>query len=125
VLLVDDAPFVREALAETLRAFGMIVIEAESPIDAIRISSEHPNCIDLLIVDIEMPEMSGWTLASQIVSRMDHIRVLYISGGVDADEWKAHPHRVTDSQFLAKPFTVECLARTLDTLARVRNITGG
>jgi len=58
VLLVDDVPLVRQTIGETLRSVGIVVIEA-SPMEALRLSADYPTCIDLLISDIEMPEMSG------------------------------------------------------------------
>jgi CheY-like chemotaxis protein len=122
VLLVDDVPLVREAIGETLRSIGIAVVEANSPMEAIRLSAEYPHCIDLLISDIEMPEMSGWTLASRIVSRVDGLPVLYISGGINVEQWRLHPRRVADSHFLAKPFTFDCLEATLDLIAKSRNL---
>lgn len=122
VLLVDDVPLVRQAIGETLRSIGIFVVDVSSPVEALRLCAGLPDSLDLLIVDIEMPEMSGWALASQIASRMDNIQVLYISGGVDVVQWRLHPDRVVDSYFLAKPFTFDCLAGTLDVIAKSRNL---
>ncbi len=105
VLLVDDVVMVREAIAEVLRTMGIVVLEAASPKDAIRPSSGRHHSIDLLITDIQMPEMSGWTLATEIASRRERIEVLYMSGGYSMPEWEAHPRRMAGSYFLVKPFT--------------------
>ncbi len=117
VLLVDDIVTVREAIAEVLRTMGIVVLEAASPNDAIRLSSGRRCSIDLLITDIQMPEMSGWILATEVASRRERIDVLYISGGYSVPEWEAHPQRIPGSYFLAKPFTVGDLRNTLQLIA--------
>ena len=66
VLVVDDDEATRTALEEVLMDAGYRVIVAESgraAIDALR--REH---VDVLIVDLMMPEMNGWDLASAIRS---------------------------------------------------------
>ncbi|WP_263410519.1 response regulator [Terriglobus tenax] len=113
VLLVDDVIDVRQVLAEVLRTLGITVLEATAPIEAIALFSQHHDSIDVLMVDIQMPEMDGWTLATKIASTQEQIRVLYISGGISTDEWERHPQRISDSFFLAKPFTVDDLKKTL------------
>jgi DNA-binding NtrC family response regulator len=117
VLLVDDIVTVREAVAEARRTMGIVVFEAASPNDAIRLSSGRRRSIDLLITDIQMPEINGWGLAATIVSRRERIDVLYISGGYSVSEWKAHPQRIAGSYFLAKPFTGADLQNTLQLIA--------
>ena len=121
VLLVDDVPLISQAIGEALRSIGIFVVEA-SPMDALRMSTDYPACVDLLISDIEMPEMSGWTLARRLVSRIEDLPVLYISGGIDAEQWRIHPDRVVGSYFLAKPFTFTCLEATLDVMAKSRSL---
>jgi len=53
---------------------------------------------------------------------MDDLQILYISGGIDVEQWQLHPDRVVDFHFLAKPFTFDCLAATLDVIAKSRNL---
>jgi DNA-binding NtrC family response regulator len=109
VLLVDDIVTVLEAVAEALRTMGIVVFEAASPNDAIR--------LDLRITNIQMPEINGCGLAVTIVSRRERIDVLYISGGYSVSEWKAHPQRIAGSYFLAKPFTGADQRNTLQLIA--------
>lgn len=65
VLLVDDEAFVRRVTAKMLRMLGIgEVYEAENGLDAIRSLAAHE--VDLLVTDIQMPEMNGIELIKQI-----------------------------------------------------------
>ncbi len=62
VLLVDDSPFFRDLLAPLIKAAGYQVVVVGSGSEALAaLKSAHP--IDLVVTDIEMPEMDGFALA--------------------------------------------------------------
>jgi two-component system chemotaxis sensor kinase CheA len=61
ILLVDDTPFFREAVGRYLTAAGFDVTSAVHGKDAIEKLSQGP--FDLIVSDIEMPVMDGWTFA--------------------------------------------------------------
>jgi len=64
ILVVEDQMDSREALAETLRAFGAVVKTAESALDAFRSIEVSPP--QLLISDIAMPLMDGFELIRKV-----------------------------------------------------------
>jgi CheY-like chemotaxis protein len=65
LLLVDDASFVRGISAKILRDMGFAkVLEAENGVEAVSIL--NTNEVDLLVTDIQMPEMNGLELIKQI-----------------------------------------------------------
>jgi two-component system, chemotaxis family, sensor kinase CheA len=65
VLLVDDSPFFRNMLAPLLNAAGFAVVTAGSAREALGMLREDPH-VDVVITDIEMPEMDGFALASAV-----------------------------------------------------------
>jgi DNA-binding NtrC family response regulator len=65
VLLVDDEPKIRQALAEALRDEGHEVNSTGSPREALRLVGQRP--FDLLVVDNLMPELSGLDLIREVV----------------------------------------------------------
>jgi two-component system chemotaxis sensor kinase CheA len=67
VLLVDDAPFFREAVGRYLAGAGCSVTTAIHGKDALERLAERP--YDLIISDIEMPIMDGWTFAQHARER--------------------------------------------------------
>jgi two-component system chemotaxis sensor kinase CheA len=65
VLLVDDSPFFRNMLAPLLNAAGFAVVSAGSGEEALRLLREGTR-VDVVITDIEMPEMDGFELAAAV-----------------------------------------------------------
>ena len=65
ILLVDDEPKIRQALAQALRDEGHDVNATGSPREALRLVGERP--FDLLVVDNLMPELSGLELIREVV----------------------------------------------------------
>jgi CheY-like chemotaxis protein len=57
ILLVDDTPDLRNAIASQLRFVGLTVIEAYDGPEALELLQENP--IDLLVSDYQMPYMNG------------------------------------------------------------------
>ena len=79
ILVVDDDAAVREILVELLADFGHRVREAGGGAEALLLLADAPD-VDLVISDVQMPEMSGFELADQLAARHDGIKVILISG---------------------------------------------
>ncbi len=118
VLLVEDQPEVRKIAADTLRRFGYQVLEADSGEQALRISQEREQPIDLMITDLIMTGMTGRTLADQVRQTRPETRILYMSGYTDGgvvDQAKS----ASEAAYIQKPFTPhELAAKVGDCLAR-------
>ncbi|MCB1556244.1 MAG: chemotaxis protein CheW [Alphaproteobacteria bacterium] len=65
VLLVEDSPFFRNMLSPILKVAGYRVTTAESAVKALKLC-EDGKMFDLIISDIEMPEMSGFEFAEKV-----------------------------------------------------------
>ena len=65
VLLVDDSPFFRNMLTPLLKVSGYDVVTLESARDALEIC-ESGTHFDMIISDIEMPEMDGFEFAARL-----------------------------------------------------------
>jgi DNA-binding response OmpR family regulator len=63
LLVVDDDPAITEVLAVALEAPGFVVYTVGDPFEAVRTLVERP--IDLMLLDIKMPELNGLQLAQQ------------------------------------------------------------
>ncbi len=85
VLLVEDLDDLREILRDFLESRGLTVLEASNAAEGIRIAASHPCVIDLLLTDIEMPDMSGWKAAEAIAASKPGIRIVYVSAGCDEE----------------------------------------
>ena len=70
VLLVDDSPFFRNMMAPLLSVAGYEVTTQESALEAIKLL-EKGEVFDVIVSDIEMPEMSGFEFAEKVRSNTD------------------------------------------------------
>jgi CheY-like chemotaxis protein len=120
ILLVEDEARVRKLIVDVLSARGYTVLEATRGEEAIRLVNAHNGSIDLAVVDVVMPEMSGPDLIKQIEPIRPDLRVLYISGYTD--EAIVH-HGIPDSgaAFLQKPFLPDDLAVKVREVLDARN----
>ena len=66
VLVTEDEDAVRNLAIRILRRFGYKVLEACDGEDALRLSSEYKDPIDLLLTDVVMPGIDGKELAGRI-----------------------------------------------------------
>lgn len=110
VLVVEDEPSVRAPICRTLRNLGYFVLEADHGEHALKVMQDHHSPVHLVISDVMMPEMDGTQLVGLLRSWYPAMRVLFISG-YSAQYLEAEGDTVHRSSFLAKPFSLEVLAR--------------
>jgi CheY-like chemotaxis protein len=105
VLVVDDEVFVRFMVADLLEHAGCSVEEAEDGEQALGTLDSHQR-FDLLVTDIRMPRLDGWSLAERARAIRPELPVLYVTGHSDVE---ARP--VRGSIVLAKPFDPDQLMK--------------
>ncbi len=112
ILIVDDDELIREAMLELLRQLGHQAICVSGGSEALERFEQGP-IPDLLILDMNMPEMSGGTVLTLIRQKQPHQKVL-VTTGYDAE---ATTGLVDEGiKVLHKPFTAEELKEALTTL---------
>lgn len=100
VLVVDDQDLVRDVVRLALVEAGFRVLTVGAPSEAIElVKSEHD--IDLVLLDVVMPEMDAFELAGLLGDQLPAAKVLYMSGYTDARE---------EGHFIQKPFSPAELA---------------
>lgn len=110
VLVVENEPPVRDLILDVLRLHGYTVLAAEDGEAALRVAAEYPGPIDLAVVDVVMPRMTGEAVTRRLAALRPALKVLYVSGYTD-QEVCGLGLRPGSPNFLQKPFTVEALAR--------------
>ncbi len=88
VLLVDDSPFFRNMLVPLLKTAGYDVTTAVNGVDALK-RREHGEQYDIIISDIEMPEMDGFTFAEEVNGdeRWSETPIVALSSHTTADDF--------------------------------------
>ena len=112
VLLVDDHPLVREGLRAALRRVlpAARLQEAGAAAEALtQIAAHHPQ---LILLDVNLPGMSGLKLAGQIRTADPHVKMLMVAA--EADPWTVQAALAAGaSGFMAKTRSAECLTQAV------------
>src|SRR5579884_4091753 len=121
ILLVDDEASILDSVGMLLTSAGYDVASAKDGFDALlHLKKVLP---DLIISDLNMPQMSGFEFLSVVRRRFPHIPVIAISGAFDSPE--AVPGGVIADAFYAKgQHEPEALLHTIAELIRTKNEHG-
>lgn len=99
ILVIDDEPFVREALERVLQSPAINVVGAADAAAGLAILRNSP--VDLVIIDVILPGMDGVEAIKEI--RRDHpaVRIIAISGGGNFGLTAYRPDAISTSAYLA------------------------
>lgn len=114
VLVVDDEEPVRVVLGTLLQRVGMTPILAASGTEALRLCAEQPNKVDLVMLDLIMPGLSGEDTLRMLRERHGPQRVIVMSGY--SDQESIDRCVALGAEFLAKPFELPALLERLQAL---------
>jgi PAS domain S-box-containing protein len=109
VLLVDDEDMVLEVGKEMLTALGYKVLVAESGTEAVRVYEDHHAKIDLVVLDLIMPDIGGGEVYDHLMEINPAVKVLLSSGYSIDGEADDILKRGCDG-FIQKPFDVKNLS---------------
>ncbi|MGH7560316.1 MAG: response regulator [Gemmatimonadales bacterium] len=117
LLVVDDEDSVRSVVRRVLEREGYRIHEARSGGEALEFMASRGEQIDLVLMDVLLPEMDGSDLAERLRDRDPGTRILFLSG-YQKDHFPHLTPGIGQSPFLQKPFTTEALLRAIrDALA--------
>ena len=118
ILVVDDDPSVLGLVKVMLECGDFSVLIAGSGREALRLAEQGDLQIDMILVDVVMPDLKGPDLAERILALRPRIKILFMSGFADAEVVCV---KVLERAlgFLPKPFTsAGLLACVKNALAR-------
>jgi two-component system, cell cycle sensor histidine kinase and response regulator CckA len=104
VLVVDDAGVIRRLSFRVLSESGFRVFEAASAVEALEVLAMLRGHVDLVLVDVVMPEVNGVDLVRLIREEWDEPSILFMSA-YPAEVLAREGLKDLRVQFLAKPFT--------------------
>ncbi len=110
ILVVEDEPAVRLVAKALLERLGYVVLAAGSGPEALPLVEAPAQRIDLLLLDVVMPEMSGPEVAERALAIRPGLRVLFASGHTEHPSIAAGG-AVLEGRLVAKPFTTSELAQ--------------
>lgn len=122
VLVVDDEQDIRKLLRIYLVKQNYHVYEAENGLKAIEVMRKHSD-MDLIVMDIMMPEMSGLE-ACKTIREFSSVPVLFLTAKTQEPD-KQEAYETGGDDFLSKPFSQSEFIRKINTLIRRYNVYKG
>jgi two-component system OmpR family response regulator len=113
LLVVDDEPFLRDAIAASLRFLGFDVAAAATGQDALRLARAEP--YDLIVLDVMLPDLDGFAIVRRLRAEDNRMPVIFLTAR-DAEADKVTGLSLGGDDYMTKPFGLEELA------ARIRSV---
>ena len=111
VMIVDDSKTDRMIMRKALEPLGISLIEASDGQEALNILKSGEHCFDAMLVDIEMPRMDGYSLATEIKKYNKYKNLPLIA--VTSRTGKSDRMRGVESgmvEYITKPYSADYLA---------------
>jgi CheY-like chemotaxis protein len=105
LLVVEDEVLLRAALAEYLRECGFKVYEAGNGAEAITLLKSRKIIVDLILSDVEMPEVDGFALSQWVHKYRPNTPIVLLSG--DRKKSDAAKDLCENEPFFAKPYDLK------------------
>jgi CheY-like chemotaxis protein len=121
ILLIDDDDSVRMALRRVLLAEGHFVLEANHGARALALVRQRHGCLDLVLSDVVMPEMSGTEFATTLAEEFPDLPLILMSAGapLGLTEVGLKGHTLL---MLRKPFCSAQLENLIQVMFKLRAI---
>jgi two-component system cell cycle sensor histidine kinase/response regulator CckA len=104
ILLAEDEPVVRKSVSRMLRRGGYRLFEACTGAEALVLFAEHKREIDLALLDVVMPELSGPETAIRLHAESPSLKILFMSG-YPRDLFEANVEAKNLGPMIQKPMT--------------------
>jgi two-component system, cell cycle sensor histidine kinase and response regulator CckA len=108
ILVADDEMNIQEMIVEMVQELGFEALPASDGFEAVRVFSENPKNIVLVLLDMTMPKMGGEDVFDKIRKIRPDIRILLMSGYSEAEVTGLFEGK-TLTGFIQKPFSFESL----------------
>ncbi len=114
ILVVDDAAMMRRRFEASLNNHGFIVHTCNDGLEALNWLQNHPQP-GLMITDVEMPNMDGFTLIDRCRQADIEIPILVVSSRL-SEEWGKEARRLGATDYLNKGFSTAELLQKVNSL---------
>lgn len=121
ILVADDEERIRKLIVDFITREGFEVIEASDGIQALNLALGNPRP-DLIILDIMMPVMDGWSVISELRKTLDTPVILLTAKSSENDQLSGF--RLGADDYVTKPFSPSLLVARVQALLRRKGVLG-
>ena len=116
ILVVDDESRMRKLLKDFLSIKGYQILEAEDGEKAVEIFEENRNKIKLILLDVMMPKLDGWSVLRKIRQESNVPVIMLTARGEEQDELFGFELGV--DEYISKPFSPKILVARVEAILK-------
>ena len=116
VLIVDDEARMRKLIKDFLAQKGFGILEAADGEDALKVFEENQNKINLILLDVMMPKLDGWSVLRQIRQTSKVPIIMLTARGEEQDELFGFELGV--DEYISKPFSPKILVARVEAILK-------
>ena len=117
ILVVDDEERMRKLIKDFLKTKGYEIIEAEDGEKALELFEDKKNNIALILLDVMMPKLDGWSVLRQIRQTDSNVPIIMLTArGEEQDELFGFELGV--DEYISKPFSPKILVARVEAILK-------
>lgn len=116
ILIVDDEERMRKLIKDFLKQKGYPTIEASDGEEALRMFEENKSKIKLILLDVMMPKLDGWSVLRQIRQESNVPVIMLTARGEEQDE--LFGFELGADEYISKPFSLKILVARVEAILK-------
>lgn len=116
ILVVDDESRMRKLIKDFLAQKGFSILEAADGEEALEVFENNKNKIDLILLDVMMPKLDGWSVLRQIRQTSKVPIIMLTARGEEQDELFGFELGV--DEYISKPFSPKILVARVEAILK-------
>ena len=116
VLVVDDESRMRKLIRDFLAQKGYSILEAQDGEEALKVFEENKNKIGIILLDVMMPKLDGWSVLRQIRQTSTVPIIMLTARGEEQDELFGFELGV--DEYISKPFSPKILVARVEAIIK-------
>lgn len=117
ILVVDDEERMRKLVKDFLKAKGYSILEAEDGEKAIEVYEANKNKIKLILLDVMMPKLDGWSVLRQVRQNDTKIPIIMLTARAEEQD-ELFGFELGVDEYISKPFSPKILVARVEAILK-------
>ena len=117
VLVVDDEERMRKIVKDFLKANGYSILEAEDGEKALTVYEENKNKIKLILLDVMMPKLDGWSVLRNIRQENKKLPIIMLTARAEEQD-ELFGFELGVDEYISKPFSPKILVARVEAIIK-------
>ena len=117
ILVVDDEERMRKLVKDFLKAKGYSILEAEDGEKALEVYEENKNKIKLILLDVMMPKLDGWSVLRNIRQENKDIPIIMLTARAEEQD-ELFGFELGVDEYISKPFSPKILVARVEAIVK-------